>query len=394
MCRLFQLILYSILADEREGNQDATIVKQDSASQLFLRNEIKTVGKDSEVIENIPEKRPHATSSPDPEIETKRRRLDGSFGKNTKESNLDMLQVLQEKNRTSNTLTPISPDFSRQSRGHKFTFSNSSASTPPPILSSNIQIKKDTKIEKNILKEKGLLSPPKPKTSILKQQSPLFEKASDKTQINVPKVPDGPSSAKRTPSNLPSPSIPEKPLQLKFSKPKAPKKEKVKDSPVENIVKIKEENMASPNPVISPPPLQDQLMPKLIIKPMKIEKSQISEYSISTPKRDENTAFNESANILTAVSPFVTDEVKSKKKKKKKVDTLPIQPSEHLQSSAIHTPLVDSHEIAGTSSGLFKATDVEMTGEVIKKKKKKHKEKDRDKSKPKKVNISNKSLIY
>lgn len=369
------------LTDEREGNKDKNI--EDPASQTFLRNEIKTVGKETEAIaiENSPDKRPHITSSPDVETDPKRRRLEGPFGKHTKESSLDILQVLQEKN-SSNTLSPISPDFVPDKvQKPLFTFGSTSGPAPPVI-----PMKRDTKTDKTISKDKNLLSPPKQKSFTSKQSSPSSEKTPDKSKTNVL---EGSSSKKGT-----SPSIPsDKSLQLKFSKPKTPKKDKSKASPAESQLKPKEQPnlpQSSLKPVISKPSQshvptqQEQLMPKLIIKPMKLEKNQTSEYSVSSVPVDENLGSEKSKTSVS--SSLMAGDLKPKKKKKKKgIDILPSQPPD--QAFPVHVPLGDSGaEVASTSSSLLSpSSNPKLVGEVTKKKKKKHKEKDREKSKPKKV---------
>ncbi|KAK3744000.1 hypothetical protein QZH41_010807, partial [Actinostola sp. cb2023] len=396
--------------DEREGNKDESQGIEDPASQSFLRNEIRTVGKETEneSIENTPEKRALAISSPDLETDAKRRRMEGPFGKHSKENKLDILQVLQEKN-NSNSLSPSSsPDFVPMDTEHSdkpiFTFSRTS--TPSPAIPPTVQLApKKVVVKTDKPSKKKLLSPPKSQKSSDQKQSkpqlsPATEKESDKPKSKS--VTGSTSKAKKnTPAKSTNTTPAEKPLQQTFSKPKTPKKSKPKVSSQENKPKPKAANKAIVPPLTITPvasnkshiedaSLQAHPMPKLIIKPMKLEKNLNSEYSVSSVPLDESRGLEKKIIKKKLIAPSTlskTDEAKPKKKKKKKdidINVLGSPPPE--KALPLHVPSSDAVVPASISTHLFiKAPIVEKVGEIIKKKKKKHKEKDRDKSKPKKI---------
>lgn len=357
-------LFFFVLADEREGNREESVGVDDPV-QSFLRNEIKTVGRETEnePTEISPVKRSLVISSPDLEIESKRRRVE-------KENNLDILQVLQEKHNISSS-SPISPDFVPESVNKPlFTFTSTSTPTPPSRTST-----KKAKANKGS-KQKKLLSPPKPKSA--KKSSPSKNKTPDKSKVKD-----------ETPITASSPiTSPLSQKAMPFSKPKTPKtpkKTKAKATPPEKKATVSEPAVIPPLTVNPIPtniiPEETQPMPKLIIKPVKLEKSQLSEYSVSAVPLDEGLPL-EKSNILKTSTPLPDVELKPKKKKKKKDSVVKLSSVFDLPPQALQV----NTETPSTSTGLLIPPPVlSKTVEPVKKKKKKHKEKDKDRNKSKKV---------
>jgi hypothetical protein len=407
------VIYFSCLIDEgeRDAAESQGLENPSDSIKPFLRSEIKTVGQETqnELIENGAEKRTHI-SSVDFEIEAKRRRLEGPlFGKQNKENKLDILQVLQEKNSQSKSSTP-SPDFVPVDTEDKsieksvFIFTSTPAPSTPKTTTNTK--KKGVKKTEN---------PPKDKTIIMSPK--LSEKKHSKAATGVSNTPKktspGKTKAKPKPKPTSSPAkkknvsptkSPIKPSPKKksvkpqetFPKSASPKVAKVKQiSPVKKHkpVPLKKE-VPPPLPHLSLPIKSDtnepciktQPMPKLIIKPVKLEKSLLSEYSVSqipleaTFSSEKKKATKRKAKTEPGTLQSMVEEMKPKKKKKKK------EPVVAIGITSKEPSLPGSYPASVTSTQM--SNDVQTANKVVdivKKKKKKHKEKDRDKSKQKKV---------
>lgn len=302
---------------------------------------------------------------------------------------------------------PIDPD-GKKNESTVFTFT----STPTPASPKTVTKKKASKKTENTSIDKPLLSSPELKnkkhtqgTSGVTNSPKKAAKSKSKPKATASPVKAKNVSPKKTPAK-PSPKNKQKSQDTsKMSTAATPKNaspaSKKKSKPVEKV----ETPFSPPLPLPVLPIKEDpdariiaQPMPKLIIKPLKQEKNQLSEYSVSEIPLEAATSSPEKKKgvkrkATTEYDSFGDNEPKPKKKKKKKVPSGTIDGTA-LESqtpggfSALLEPgLPVGFPTASISSTqmLSDAHGAKKVGDTIKKKKKKHKEKDRDKTKQKKV---------
>lgn len=358
------------------------------------------------------------------ETEAKRRRLESPFNKQNKENKLDILQVLQEKNSQSQSPSP-SPDFvpidqdGKRNENTVFTFT--STPTPSSPKTASTTKKKASKKTESTSKDKLLLGSPglldkkhsqgtsgvtiSPKKTPAKSKSKPKPTASPVKGKNVsPKKPPAKpspkkkSKAKETPQKS-APATSKKPSPASKKKTKPVVKKEVPFSPPLPIPALPHKEEAKETRIIAQP------MPKLIIKPLKHEKNQLSEYSVSeipleATTLDSGKKKGVKRKATTEKGTLGENEPKPKKKKKKKVlpgimdhTSLESQPPVGFPGgfpAALESKLPGSFPALSVSSTqmLSEVQSAKKVGDTIKKKKKKHKEKDRDKTKQKKVSKS------
>ncbi|XP_031572693.1 transcription initiation factor TFIID subunit 3-like [Actinia tenebrosa] len=403
-------LIKALQQNEDEGERDAAEIQglehSSDSTKSYLRSEIKTVGQETEnqLTENGEDKRT-ANPSVEFESEAKRRRLESPFNKQNKENKLDILQVLQEKNSQSPSPSP-SPDFvaiepdDKRNENTVFTFTSTPNPPSPKTLSSTK--KKSSKKTENPSKDKLLLGSPELMNKKHAQTTPGITISPKKTSAKSKAKPK-PTASPVKGKNVSPKKTPVKPSPKKKSKPQekslkstayTPKVLSPASKKKSKPVKKEATPFSPPLPLPVLPHKEDtdvarivtQTMPKLIIKPLKHEKNQLSEYSVSEMPLEASVLNPEKKKgvkrkATTEKDALRENEPKPKKKKKKKV--LP----GIIDSTALESQPKGSFPAASVSSTqmLSDMQGASMVMDTIKKKKKKRKEKDRDKSKQKKV---------